>query len=99
MPAFFTSRIYIDLSEEADFARGFEQLLRWCFDKPLYVEPELGEAPASSDGASLNRAIDLDGRTLMPGLIDAHAHLSSDISRSPGFPLGLSRQSACQISS
>jgi imidazolonepropionase-like amidohydrolase len=30
-------------------------------------------------------AIDLEGRTLMPGLIDAHAHLSSDISRSPGF--------------
>jgi imidazolonepropionase-like amidohydrolase len=30
-------------------------------------------------------AIDLGGRTLMPGLIDAHAHLSSDISRSPGF--------------
>jgi imidazolonepropionase-like amidohydrolase len=30
-------------------------------------------------------SIDLDGRTLMPGLIDAHAHLSSDISRSPGF--------------
>ena len=30
-------------------------------------------------------ALDLDGRTVMPGLIDAHAHLSSDISRSPGF--------------
>ncbi len=30
-------------------------------------------------------SLDLEGRTLMPGLIDAHAHLSSDISRSPGF--------------
>jgi hypothetical protein len=49
MPAFFTTRIYIDLSEGADFARGFEQLLRWCFDKPLYVEPELGEPPAFLD--------------------------------------------------
>jgi imidazolonepropionase-like amidohydrolase len=29
--------------------------------------------------------IDLGGRTLMPGLIDAHAHLSSDVFRSPGF--------------
>jgi imidazolonepropionase-like amidohydrolase len=37
------------------------------------------------DEAPGDGAIDLDGRTLMPGLIDAHAHLSSDISRSPGF--------------
>ena len=39
---------------------------------------ELGGAPPED-------STDLDGRTLMPGLIDAHAHLSSDISRSPGF--------------
>lgn len=49
MPAFFMSRIYIDLTAEADFSRGFEQLLRWCFDKSLYVEPELGEAPQFLD--------------------------------------------------
>ncbi len=30
-------------------------------------------------------AIDLVDRTLMPGLIDAHAHVSSDTERSPGF--------------
>jgi imidazolonepropionase-like amidohydrolase len=39
----------------------------------------------TSDGSPPDAAIDLDGRTIMPGLIDAHAHLSSDISRSPGF--------------
>jgi hypothetical protein len=49
LPSFFKSRIYIDLSDEADFSRGFEQLLRWCFDKPLYVEPELGTPPAFLD--------------------------------------------------
>ena len=48
-PTFFKSRIYIDLSDDSDFARGFEQLLRWCFDKPLYVEPELGEPPSFLD--------------------------------------------------
>jgi imidazolonepropionase-like amidohydrolase len=30
-------------------------------------------------------AIDLEGRTVLPGLIDAHAHVSSDVKRSPGF--------------
>jgi imidazolonepropionase-like amidohydrolase len=30
-------------------------------------------------------AVELGGRTLLPGLIDAHVHLSSDVSRSPGF--------------
>jgi hypothetical protein len=49
LPTFFRSRIYIDLSEDADFGRGFEQLLRWCFDKPLYLEPEIGEPPAFLD--------------------------------------------------
>jgi imidazolonepropionase-like amidohydrolase len=40
---------------------------------------------SEGDGAPSDGALDLEGRTLMPGLIDAHAHLSSDISRSPGF--------------
>jgi imidazolonepropionase-like amidohydrolase len=41
------------------------------------IEPATGDTPAG--------AIDLAGRTLMPGLIDAHAHVSSDTERSPGF--------------
>jgi imidazolonepropionase-like amidohydrolase len=30
-------------------------------------------------------AVDVGGRTILPGLIDAHVHLTSDVSRSPGF--------------
>jgi imidazolonepropionase-like amidohydrolase len=30
-------------------------------------------------------AIDLAGRTVLPGLIDAHVHVISDVERSPGF--------------
>ena len=30
-------------------------------------------------------AIDLTGRTVLPGLIDAHCHFMSDLDRSPGF--------------
>jgi imidazolonepropionase-like amidohydrolase len=41
------------------------------------IEDAAGEPPPG--------ALDLAGRTLLPGLIDAHIHLSSDVSRSPGF--------------
>jgi imidazolonepropionase-like amidohydrolase len=40
---------------------------------------EVGELPPDES------ALDVGGRTIMPGLIDAHAHLSSDVFRSPGF--------------
>lgn len=36
-------------------------------------------------GSAPDGAVDLEGRTLLPGLIDAHAHVSSDVKRSPGF--------------
>jgi imidazolonepropionase-like amidohydrolase len=48
-------------------------------------QADLGVSRADINGSNPDAAIDLDGRTLMPGLIDAHAHLSSDVSRSPGF--------------
>jgi imidazolonepropionase-like amidohydrolase len=38
-----------------------------------------------SDASTPTEVIDLAGRTLLPGLIDAHAHVLSDTSRSPGF--------------
>jgi imidazolonepropionase-like amidohydrolase len=42
------------------------------------LEPLTGDRPPAG-------VIDLRGRTLLPGLIDAHVHLSSDVDRSPGF--------------
>ncbi len=39
-----------------------------------------------ASGSSLpTHAIDLTGRTIVPGLIDAHCHFMSDLDRSPGF--------------
>ncbi len=53
------------------------------------VGTDAGAAPpegaATAGGDPPEDAIDLEGRTLLPGLIDAHAHVSSDASRSPGF--------------
>ena len=42
---------------------------------------EIGDAR----GEPPSGALDLAGLTLMPGLIDAHVHLTSNVSRSPGF--------------
>jgi imidazolonepropionase-like amidohydrolase len=39
----------------------------------------------AAQGDPPDGAVDLEGRTLMPGLIDAHVHVTSDVSRSPGF--------------
>lgn len=41
------------------------------------VGPVAGDPPP--------RVVDVGGRTILPGLIDAHVHLSSDFDRSPGF--------------
>ena len=57
IPVFLKSRIYIDMSEEQLYSEGFEQLLRWIFDKPLYKKPPLGKPPAfliDPDKPSLN---------------------------------------------
>jgi hypothetical protein len=67
LPTYYKSRIYIDLSDAATFASNLEQLVRWAFDKPLYVKPPLGLKPAFLDGAdfpilptafSFKRAVD-----------------------------------------
>ncbi len=46
LPTYYKSRIYIDLSEADRYADNFERLLRWIFDKPLYIKPELGHQPS-----------------------------------------------------
>lgn len=45
LPAYYRSRIYIDLTNEESYARNFDQLIRWIYDKPLHIKPELGKQP------------------------------------------------------
>lgn len=55
LPTYYKSRIYIDLIEADRYADNFERLLRWVFDKPLYVKPELGNKPSFlSDGEHIS---------------------------------------------
>jgi hypothetical protein len=45
LPAFYTSRIYIDFTEQSRHDDSFEQLLRWIFEKPLHRKPKIGPVP------------------------------------------------------
>ena len=60
LPTYYKSRIYIDLSEPDIYATNFETLLRWIYDKPLYLKPEIGKRPSfleEKDGISLGSSI------------------------------------------
>lgn len=45
-PAFFKSRVYIDMSTPSKRYESLEQLLRWIYDKPLHEKPALGRRPS-----------------------------------------------------
>lgn len=46
LPTYYKSRIYIDLSDEEEYAKNFERLVRWIYDKPLHIKPPIGEKPS-----------------------------------------------------
>lgn len=46
LPTYYTSRKYIDLSSDADYSKNYETLLRWIYNRPLHVKPEIGKMPA-----------------------------------------------------
>jgi hypothetical protein len=45
LPVYYSSRIYIDFSDSSEFSKSFEDLLRWAYDKPLFLKPDLGQIP------------------------------------------------------
>ncbi|MFW2478874.1 MAG: SEFIR domain-containing protein [Lentimonas sp.] len=67
LPTYYTSRIFIDLSDSEHRADGFEKLVRWLYDKPLHVRPTPGSppsyilessAPSLGTSAQAKRALD-----------------------------------------
>jgi imidazolonepropionase-like amidohydrolase len=51
----------------------------------ITIEDERIASIGDAEGTTPEGARDLGGATVLPGLIDAHAHLLSDTTRSPGF--------------
>lgn len=83
LPTYYKGRIYIDLSSPENYAEEFERLVRWVFDKPLHVKPEIGKAPAFLDegptkslGTSLSFRRSLDalknGKPFVEGAVDEY---------------------------
>lgn len=86
IPTYYKGRIHIDMSSEEVYATGHEQLVRWIFDKPLHVRPEIGPRPAFLDehfqidlgtGAAARRCLDAiaHGRQTALGSLTAYLDL------------------------
>jgi hypothetical protein len=45
VPAYYKGRIHIDLTDADRYEQEYERLVRWAYDKPLYVKPSLGKTP------------------------------------------------------
>jgi hypothetical protein len=79
VPTYFSSRLYVDLSEDANFTEEFTKLLYWIYDKPIYKKPPIGEPPLFDEneiislGTSIKqrKAIDdiINGRVVSKGSI------------------------------
>ncbi|TEA60219.1 TIR domain-containing protein, partial [Pseudomonas sp. CH235] len=83
LPTFYGKRIYIDLSEAENYSKNFEQVLRWNYDQPLHLKPEIGTRPAfltESSTVSLGtsathrRALDAvkNGKSFAAGAVDEY---------------------------
>lgn len=46
LPVYYKSRIFIDLSQSEKYSENYEKLVRWIFNKPLHIKPEIGKPPA-----------------------------------------------------
>jgi len=75
LPFFYKSRIYIDLSDEDLYGKNFEQLLRWVYDKPFNVKPEVGIKPAFLDEeTSISLGTSVAFRRLIEAIKNSRPH-------------------------
>ncbi|UVL43101.1 TIR domain-containing protein [Pseudomonas sp. B21-040] len=75
LPVFYKSRIYIDLSDDGLYGSNFEQLLRWIYDKPLNIKPELGKKPVFlNEEASVSLGTSVIFRRLIDALKSSRPH-------------------------
>lgn len=77
VPTYYKGRMYIDLSNQDEYSKNFEMLLRNIYNKPLYVKPELGKSPSFLEEES---AINLGTSVIFRRAIEAIKSGKSNIS-------------------
>lgn len=45
-PTYYGSRLYFDLTNPTKYSEEFERVIRWVFNKPLHLRPQMGQAPS-----------------------------------------------------
>jgi len=94
LPAYYRSRIYVDLSDPSAYSESFDQLLRWAYDQPFYKKPDLGtkpsflsaekEQPLLATSSRFRRAVDAikNGRNnAQPFVAEYFACLSTELEK------------------
>ncbi|MBD9643661.1 TIR domain-containing protein [Pantoea sp. PNT02] len=49
VPTFYKGRLFIDMSDANNYTDGFDKVLRWVYDRPVYEKPEIGKRPSFLD--------------------------------------------------
>lgn len=82
LPAYYKSRIYIDLSDPSSYSGNFEQLLRWIYGKPLYEKPQIGKRPSflEESDVSVTMATSLRFKRALDGVRNHRDHLTASLS-------------------
>ena len=76
LPAYYTSRKYIDFSDSDRFTENFEQLLRWIEDKPSHKKPEIGKLPSylTDEEGAISLATNTSKRRACDSIVGMKGH-------------------------
>lgn len=67
IPMYMHSRLFVDFSEESQYDKSFETLLRRIYDAPLYSPPALGNQPIFSTSQNDNENYTPKAKVLVAG--------------------------------
>ena len=76
LPAYYTSRVYIDFSDRGRYSDSFEQLLRWIENKPSHKKPNLGKLPSylTDEEAIISLSTNTSKRRAYDAIVEVKKH-------------------------